>query len=136
MNYVEHSWHGTYIGYKYRLEFNELSEEDQEKERMWVADLAFDLWDNETKYAAELYSEIGWVEKVEAFLQYNLNKAMDNLGLPQLFETTAADVDPIVMNGISTTTSNHDFFSQVGNGYLLGNVETVTKDDFDLLEKI
>ena len=34
------------------------------------------------------------------------------------------------MNGINTTTSNHDFFSQVGNGYLLGQVEAMNDDDY------
>ena len=41
------------------------------------------------------------------------------------------DVNPIVMNGISTGTSNHDFFSQVGNGYLLGTVEAMQDDDYN-----
>ena len=35
------------------------------------------------------------------------------------------------MNGISTGTSNHDFFSQVGNGYLLGEVEAMQDDDYN-----
>ena len=48
-----------------------------------------------------------------------------NLGMDPLFADTANDVNPIVMNGISTGTSNHDFFSQVGNGYLLGTVEAM-----------
>jgi ribonucleoside-diphosphate reductase beta chain len=36
------------------------------------------------------------------------------------------------MNGISTGTSNHDFFSQVGNGYLLGHVEAMNDSDYDI----
>jgi ribonucleoside-diphosphate reductase beta chain len=36
------------------------------------------------------------------------------------------------MNGISTTTSNHDFFSQVGNGYRLGQVEAMSDDDYNI----
>ncbi|MGC3033429.1 ribonucleotide-diphosphate reductase subunit beta, partial [Enterococcus faecalis] len=35
----------------------------------------------------------------------------------------------IVMNRISTGTSNHVFFTQVGNGYLLGTVEAMKDDD-------
>ena len=35
------------------------------------------------------------------------------------------------MNGISTGTSNHDFFSQVENGYLLGEVEAMQDDDYN-----
>ena len=34
------------------------------------------------------------------------------------------------MNGLSTGTVNHDFFSQVGNGYLLGQVEAMSDDDY------
>ena len=52
-----------------------------------------------------------------------------NLGMDPLFADTANDVNPIVMNGISTGTSNHDF-SQVGNGYLLGTVEAMKDDDY------
>lgn len=132
----DESVHGTYIGYKFKLGLNELSDEEQEKLKNWVYELAFDLYENEIKYTNELYGEIGWVKDVTAFLEYNLNKALSNLGFEQLFPTSAEDVDPIVMNGLSTTTSNHDFFSQVGNGYLLGRVERVSKDDFDLLNKI
>lgn len=29
------------------------------------------------------------------------------------------------------TTSNHDFFSQVGNGYLLSDVEVMKDEDYD-----
>ena len=54
-----------------------------------------------------------------------------NLGQDPLFPDSADDVTPIVMNGISTGTSNHDFFSQVGNGYLLGEVEAMQDDDYN-----
>ena len=92
----------------------------------------FKLYQNEVKYAEYLYDEIGWTEKVKVFLRYNANKALQNLGLDPLFPDTAEDVDPVVMNGISTGTSNHDFFSQVGNGYLVGMVEPMSNDDYDL----
>lgn len=129
----DESVHGTYIGYKFRLGFNELSETEQEEVEDWLYDLAYDLYENELKFTNELYGEIGWIKDVTLFLQYNLNKALANLGFSQMFPTSAEDVDPLVMNGISTTTSNHDFFSQVGNGYLLGTVEATTEDDFAAL---
>ena len=40
------------------------------------------------------------------------------------------------MNGISTETSNHDFFSQVGNGYLLGAVEAMKEEDYDIVKEM
>lgn len=124
------SVHGTYIGYKFQLAFNELSEEEQEELKAWTYDLLYELYENEERYTEELYDEIGWTEEVKTFLCYNANKALMNLGLDPLFPDSADDVNPIIMNGISTGTSNHDFFSQVGNGYLLGQVEAMEDSDY------
>ena len=96
----------------------------------WATELLLDLYNNEVKYAQYLYDDIGWTEDVKTFLRYNANKALQNLGFDPLFSDTADDVNPIVMNGISTGTSNHDFFSQVGNGYLLGEVEAMSNEDY------
>lgn len=126
----DESVHGTYTGYKFQLGYNELSEQAQEELKMWVFNLCLELYQNEVKYAQSIYDQIGWTEKVKVFIRYNANKALQNLGFDALFPDTAEDVDPIVMNGISTGTSNHDFFSQVGNGYLLGVVEAMADDDY------
>lgn len=126
----DESVHGTYIGYKFQLGFNELEESEQEELSDWLYNLVYDLYENEEKYTEYLYDEIGWTEEVKTFLKYNANKALMNLGQNPLFPENADDVNPIVMNGLSTGTSNHDFFSQVGNGYLLGNVEAMSDDDY------
>ncbi|MDT2768480.1 class 1b ribonucleoside-diphosphate reductase subunit beta [Globicatella sulfidifaciens] len=126
----DESVHGTYIGYKFQLGFDQLSEAEQEELKGWVYQLTYDLYQNEVKFTQMIYDAIGWTEKVKTFVRYNANKALQNLGFDPLFPDTAEDVDPIVMNGISTGTSNHDFFSQVGNGYLLGTVEAMEDDDY------
>lgn len=126
----DESVHGTYTGYKFQLGYEELSEREQEELKMWVFNLCLELYQNEVKYTQSIYDQIGWTEKVKVFIRYNANKALQNLGFDPLFPDTAEDVDPIVMNGISTGTSNHDFFSQVGNGYLLGVVEAMEDDDY------
>ena len=120
----------TYIGYKGQLEFNELAVSEQSRIREWAYDLLMTLYENELEYTHDLYDEIGWTDEVITFLEYNANKALMNLGFDPLFPTDASDVNPIIMNGISTGTSNHDFFSQVGNGYLLGQVEPTEDDDY------
>ncbi len=56
-----------------------------------------------------LYNQTGWTEDVLTFIRYNANKALMNLGQDPLFPDTAEDVNPVVMNGISTSTANHDF---------------------------
>ncbi|WP_192988183.1 class 1b ribonucleoside-diphosphate reductase subunit beta [Carnobacterium mobile] len=127
----DESVHGTYIGYKFQIGYNQLPENEQEELKNWTYELLFTLYQNEVKYAEYLYDEIGWTERVKVFLRYNANKALQNLGFDPLFPDTANDVDPVIMNGISTGTSNHDFFSQVGNGYLVGMVESMESEDYE-----
>lgn len=126
----DESVHGTYIGYKFQRDFDELNEGTQEEIKSWVFELLYDLYQNEEKYIEEIYPE-DWQEEVKKFTRYNGNKALQNLGFEALFPETEEDVNPIVMNGLSTGTANHDFFSQVGNGYLVGEVEAMTDDDYN-----
>lgn len=127
----DESVHGTYIGYKFHLGFKELSEEEQEKMQTWAYSLLYELYENECRYTEYLYDDIGWTEDVKVFIRYNANKALMNLHLPPLFPDTAEDVNPIVLNGLSTGTTNHDFFSAVGNGYLMSAVEDTKDSDYD-----
>ena len=126
----DESVHGTYIGYKFQIEYEKLDDDKKEELKSWVFTTIYELYNNESKFTQEIYDKIGWTEKVKVFIRYNANKALQNLGFESLFPDTAQDVDPIVMNGISTGTSNHDFFSQVGNGYLLGAVEAMEDEDY------
>lgn len=128
----DESVHGTYIGYKFQLGFNELDDAAQSKLQDWMYNLLYELYDNEEKYTDDLYHAIGWADDVKTFLRYNANKALMNLGQNPLFPDTADDVNPIVMNGLSTGTANHDFFSQVGNGYLLGHVSAMQDEDYNI----
>ncbi|KMK75392.1 class 1b ribonucleoside-diphosphate reductase subunit beta [Alkalihalobacillus pseudalcaliphilus] len=127
----DESAHGAYIGYKFKVGFNKLSDEEKESMKAWTYNLLYQLYDNEVKYTAELYDKVGWTEEVKVFLRYNANKALMNLGLSPLFPDSADDVNPIVINGLSTGTTNHDFFSTVGNGYLLSVVEDMEDSDYD-----
>jgi len=128
----DESVHGVYLGYKFQLGFEELSNEEQEKLKEWMYILLDDLMDNEIKFTKEVYDQIGWTEDVTKFVKYNANKALQNLGFEPLYEDGVAEnVNPIVMNGISTESSNHDFFSAVGNSYLMGEVEAMDDDDYD-----
>lgn len=127
----DESAHGAYIGYKFKLGFNQLPPEEQEEVKLWTYELLYKLYENECKYTEELYDEVGWTEDVKVFIRYNANKALQNLGLSSLFTETADDVNAIVLNGLSTGTSNHDFFSTVGNGYLMSAVEDMRDSDYN-----
>lgn len=128
----DESVHGTYIGYKFQIGFNQLGENEQQEIKDWMFNFLYELYENEEKYTHLVYDQIGWTDEVLSFIRYNANKALMNLGQDPLFPDTVDDVNPIVMNGISTSTANHDFFSQVGNGYLLGNVEAMENSDYDI----
>ena len=91
----DESVHGTYIGYKFQLGFNELSEEEQEEFKGWMYELLYDLYENEEKYTHLLYDQVGWSDDVLVFLRYNANKALMNLGMDPLFPDTAEDVNQI-----------------------------------------
>jgi len=128
----DESVHGTYLGYKFQLGFNELPEQEANELKDWMYELLFDLMENEDKFTEEVYSQVGWTNDVKTFVKYNANKALQNLGFDAFYEDGMPEhVNPIVMNGISTESSNHDFFSQVGNSYLMGESEAMDEDDYD-----
>ena len=128
----DESVHGTYIGYKYQLGYNELSESEQKEMDTWVYDLLDELMENEMQYTHEVYDKVGWTDEVSVFVRYNANKALQNLGYEPYYEDgNIENVNPIVVNGLSTDTTNHDFFSQVGSGYLMGQAEAMDEDDYD-----
>jgi len=129
----DESAHGAYIGYKFKVAYNELSLEEQEEIKNFAYSFLYELYENEVKYTEYLYDEVGWTSDVKVFLRYNANKALMNLGLDPLFADKADDVNPIVLNGLSTGTTNHDFFSSVGNGYLMSAVEDTKDSDYDFM---
>lgn len=127
----DESVHGTYLGYKFRQDFEELTQDEQEAFTQWMYSFLEELLGKEFAFTEELYAEIGLAEDIKTFVKYNANKSLQNMGFGIYFENALAkDVNPIVMNGISIETSNHDFFSQVGAGYLMGNAEEMSDEDY------
>ena len=125
----DESIHGVYVGVLAQEIFEELSEDDQRDVYQTMVGLLRLLHANEEQYTEQIYAQIGLVDEVKAFLRYNANKAMMNLGLDPLFEEE--EINPIVQNGISTHTKQHDFFSKKGNGYVRAmNVEPLRDEDF------
>jgi ribonucleoside-diphosphate reductase beta chain len=125
----DESIHGLYVGVLAQEIYQELGQADQEASVQELLDLLHRLHLNEEQYTDELYGEIGLAEEVKLFVRYNANKALMNLGLEPVFPEE--DVNPIVFNGISTRTKQHDFFSKKGNGYIRTvHVEQLRDEDF------
>ena len=123
--------HGYYIGYKYQRALEKLDAARQQELKDFAFALMFDLYDIEQKYTAELYDGIGLTEDVKAFLHYNANKALQNLGYEALFPPQACEVNPAIMAALSPDSENHDFFSGSGSSYVIGKAVATEDDDWD-----
>ncbi|MEG0097839.1 MAG: class 1b ribonucleoside-diphosphate reductase subunit beta [Citrobacter sp.] len=124
--------HGYYIGYKYQKGLEHISPGDREELKNFALDLLMDLYDNEARYTEELYAETGWVDDVKAFLCYNANKALMNLGYEALFPAEMADVNPAILAALSPNADeNHDFFSGSGSSYVMGKAVETQDDDWN-----
>ena len=118
--------HGYYIGYKYQKGLEIVSAAKREELKNFAFDLLMDLYDNELAYTRELYAD------VNAFLCYNANKALMNLGYEALFPAEMAAVNPAILAALSPNADeNHDFFSGSGSSYVMGKTEATADDDWD-----
>jgi len=125
----DESIHGLYVGVLAQEVFRDLDSVEQKEVTAELYALLNRLYLNEETYTDELYSGLGLQEEVKRFVRYNANKALMNLALDPAFPEE--EVNPIVFNGISTRTKQHDFFSKKGNGYVRAiHVEPLTDDDF------
>lgn len=122
--------HGYYIGYKYQKGLEGISQQQRDALRDFALELLMALYDNEVAYTEALYGEVGWSEEVKAFLCYNANKALMNLGYEALFPAEMTQVNPAIMAALSPNADeNHDFFSGSGSSYVMGKaVETEDED--------
>jgi ribonucleoside-diphosphate reductase beta chain len=125
----DESIHGLYIGVLAQEVYAELSLAEQDEAYATLCALLKELHVNEEGYTDSLYGPLGLADDVKSFLRYNANKAFMNLGVEPIF--AEEDINPIVLNGLSTKTKQHDFFSKKGNGYVRTiHVEALTDDDF------
>ncbi|GMK48464.1 ribonucleoside-diphosphate reductase subunit beta [Paenibacillus glycanilyticus] len=125
----DESIHGLYVGVLAQELFNEFTPEEQAQLKEEVFALLNTLYENEVVYTDSLYSPIGLQEDVKTYVRYNANKALMNLGFEPHFPEEP--VNPIVFNGISTHTKQHDFFSKKGNGYVRTvHIEQLRDEDF------
>jgi ribonucleoside-diphosphate reductase beta chain len=101
----DESIHGVYVGVLAQEIYAELEEDEQRDLHQTLVGLVRFLHANEEKYTEEIYTSIGLFDEEE--------------------------INPIVQNGISTHTKQHDFFSKKGNGYVRAlNVEPLKDEDF------
>lgn len=120
--------HGLFVGLLAQEIYNTLNAEEKGQVDEEVYALLEELMDNEDLYTEEIYADINLDADVKSFLRFNANNALMNLGREEFYEEN--DVNPIVLNGLSTQTKTFDFFSNKGNGYQKGKVAPITDATF------
>ncbi|WP_369054476.1 class 1b ribonucleoside-diphosphate reductase subunit beta [Kineococcus terrestris] len=124
--------HGYYIGYKYQRGLERVDEAKRQEMKDYTFDLLFELYDNECKYTADLYDNVGLTEDVKTFLHYNANKALMNLGYEGMFPADATRVDAAILSALSPNADeNHDFFSGSGSSYVIGKAVATEDEDWE-----
>lgn len=124
--------HGYYIGYKYQKALERADPARREALQQFAIDLLMALYDNELAYTEALYGETPWLEEVKAFLHYNANKALMNLGYEALFPAEMTQVNPAILSALSPNADeNHDFFSGSGSSYVMGKAVDTEDEDWD-----
>lgn len=125
----DESIHGVAVGYFAQNIFKQFQAEEQEQLKIWGYEFLLELYQNEMKYTDDLYAETGLSPEVKAYVRYNANKALMNIGFDPMFPDE--EVNPIVMNGIANTGSTYDFFSQKGATYAVAKVAPITDETFN-----
>ena len=124
----DESLHGKYIGLLAQEIFATFSYDKKIELKKKVISILELLMQNEINYTNTIYKNTGLEQDVIDFLKYNANRALENLGYEKIYPEVS--INPIVLNGLSTETKTHDFFSTKGNGYQKGTYEPLTDKDF------
>ncbi len=122
---ADESIHGVFVGLIAQEVYNRLPNKEEVKARF--LNLLNELYENELKYTEELYTVVGLTAEVKEYVRYNGNKALMNLGFEPIFEVK--QVNPIVLNGLNTETTQHDFFSKKSTNYEKAMEIVHLKDD-------
>lgn len=108
----------------------ELNEQEQQELKDFAESLMLDLYKNECEYTDSIYNKIGLSADVKAYVRYNANKAMMNLGFDAYFDEEDTKFSAIVENGLDTKTKNADFFSQKQTSYTKATIVPLEAEDF------
>ncbi|MTT30736.1 class 1b ribonucleoside-diphosphate reductase subunit beta [Terrilactibacillus sp. BCM23-1] len=126
----DESIHGSFTGMVAQRLYNEdLTVAEQEQADKETYKLLDQLLELEKTYTEKIYKKINLEKDVYDYVKYNANRALQNLGKDDRYEHDP--VSQIVLNGIDTSTVNHDFFSTKGDYVVPLNIEPLTDDDFD-----
>ena len=127
----DESIHGVFVGLLAQDLYEAFTPEEQKEVKDHLYTLLQELYDNECKYAEEVYGSINLTSEVKLYIKYNANKALMNLGFEELYP--GLKINQMVLNGLSDKTTQHDFFSKKSTNYEKATeIVPLTSEDFDI----
>lgn len=127
------SVHGHYIGYKFQKGLESVTDPQRLEElKEYAYDTLMEFYDNECRYAEDLYDHMGLTEEVKAYMRFNANRALANLGYEPLFPADECVVNPAILSAMDPGgNETHDFFSGSGSSYVMGKAESTEDEDWE-----
>ncbi|URM53154.1 ribonucleotide-diphosphate reductase subunit beta [Mycoplasma sp. SG1] len=119
--------HGAFVGLLAKNLYKTLSESDKEYVDKEFQNITNTLVALETEWTKKLFTKLGLVDKVLAFMKHNLNRIYKIFEKPQPYENQV--IDPIVEKYMKNITIQHDFFSTKGNTYFKSTTPVELDDD-------
>lgn len=127
--------HGYYSGYKFQRGLAKAGSAREAEMEDFTFNLVDKLLALETEYSSSLFEESGkedMIDGVMAFVHYNADKALMNLGYPARFEEEAEKTEPEIIAALAPDSNEtHDFFSGSGSAYVIGRAEETEESDWD-----
>lgn len=118
--------HGYYSGYQQQRLYP-LDEHDKHV----LEDALLGLYNLELQRVERIYDQIGWTEEVKAYLRFNANRALANLGMEPVFGEDQTRIPAYIMSALDIGTGeSHDFFSGSGASYIVGETEETEDEDW------
>lgn len=122
--------HGAYIGGKFQQYYKNESPERQQELKDFAYEALEVLYSNEENYTDYLYLDLGLSQDVKAFLRYNGNKALANLGFEAKYPQHECRVSASILTSLDPSANEtHDFFSGAGASYVMGESKRVEITD-------
>ncbi len=123
--------HTVAVGFFAKQKLATFDETTQARLLTIAREMILAVYELEIAYSSVIYEKLEVLDEVKTYVQYNVNYVAQCLDVEPFFDVKKEDVNAIVMNGYSTETKNHDFFSTKGNGYIkTTKVEQLQDDDF------
>lgn len=126
----DESYHGVAVGLTAQQDYSLLTQNEKELADKLTIELLNVLYDNEVSYSKSLYDGLGLTEDVINYVEYNFNRALNNLGKDNYFNPK--QFNSIVENQTNVEkVRNLDFFSRKSDYERSISIKDIQKNDFD-----